>query len=97
MNKNLNDKIIQVQKLISQSELVKEYNFYHDLFLSSEELKQLNNQIKFLKNCNMSEQDRSLYYELLNKYNNHPIVSNYNNLKMEIDELKMEVRNLIKL
>ena len=97
MNKNLNDKIIQVKDEIAALDLVKEYNFYRDLFLNSEELKQLNNRIKFLKKCEMSNEEKDEYYRLLNIYSSHPIVSNYNALKKDIEELKLEVKNLIKL
>lgn len=97
MNKNLDDKVIQVKNEISNLELVKEYNFYCDLFFSSQELKQLNNRIKFLKKCEMTENEKDEYYRLLNQYNNHPIVSNYKMLKKEIEELKLEVKNIIKL
>ena len=62
MNKNLNDKIIQVKDEIAALDLVKEYNFYRDLFLNSEELKQLNNRIKFLKKCEMSNEEKDEYY-----------------------------------
>lgn len=97
MNKNLNDKIIQVEKIISNSELVKQYNFYHDLLLSAEELKQLNNELKFIKKCNMSAEEREKYLDLQGKYKSHPIVCNYNNLKNEIEEFKTEVKNILKL
>ena len=45
----------------------------------------------------MSNEEKDEYYRLLNIYNSHPIVSNYNALKKDIEELKLEVKNLIKL
>ena len=45
----------------------------------------------------MTENEKDEYYRLLNQYNNHPIVSNYKMLKKEIEELKLEVKNIIKL
>ncbi len=97
MNKDLNEKAIQVNEEISSLDLVKEYNFYHNLFFNSNELKQLDNRIKFLKKCDMTDEEKREYYSLLDKYNNHPVVSNYKALKKEIEELKLEVKNIIKL
>ena len=97
----MNDKLFRQAEKVYQElnnlELVKEYKKYKKMVEESEEIKQLDNHLKFLKKCEMTKDERAEYNKLLEEYNNNIILKNYRTLEKEVEQLKVEIVNILKL
>ena len=89
------DKIIKTAKEIRQEidneEVIKEYYRLKELYEKDEELKRLRSEISRLASLHKEEEKNAL----LELYNNHPLVNNYNQAKEEAMNLLREVKNII--
>ncbi len=97
MNDNLFRQSEKVYQELNSLELVKEYKKYKKMVEESEEIKQLNNHLKFLKKCGMTKDERAEYNKLLEEYNDNIILKNYRTLEKEVEQLKEEIINILKL
>ena len=93
----IKSKCEEIKKNIDSSALVKEYLHYKRMIENDHELEQMHNKLLFMKKCDLNDEEKVEYLKLKEEYDNNPIVSNYNRLKKEIDDLKIEVKNLLKL
>ena len=89
------DEVIEVSKKLKESLLelpeIKEYLKLKDLYEKDESLKQMRRDIARLKNEGKEEERNNL----LNIYNNHPLVNNYNLAKEEVKEILQTIRDII--
>ena len=89
------DKIIEkaneLSSLLKEEPLIKEYLHVKDLYENSKELEYMRQEIAHESN----QKDKSRYKELKDKYDNHPLVSNYNSLKEEVITLLKELNEII--
>ena len=89
------DEVIEVTKKLKKSLLelpeIKEYLKLKDLYEKDESLKQMRRDIARLKNEGKEEERNNL----LNIYNNHPLVNNYNLAKEEVKEILQTIRDII--
>lgn len=89
------DEVIEVTKKLKESLLelpeIKEYLKLKDLYEKDESLKQMRRDIARLKNEGKEEERNNL----LNIYNNHPLVNNYNLAKEEVKEILQTIRDII--
>lgn len=89
------DEVIEVTKKLKESLLelpeIKEYLKLKDLYEKDESLKQMRRDIARLKNEGKEEERNNL----LNIYNNHPLVNNYNLAKEEVKAILQTIRDII--
>ena len=89
------DEVIEVSKKLKESLLelpeIKEYLKLKDLYEKDETLKQMRRDIARLKNEGKEEERNNL----LNIYNNHPLVNNYNLAKEEVKAILQTIRDII--
>lgn len=90
------DKIISLSKelkeLIDNEEVSKEYMKVKSLLENNEELEALRKEIVKYKNV-----DKAKYDSLKERYDNHPIIINYNFLKEELLDLLKEVKDELEI
>ena len=68
-----------------------EYNRLKSLYESDEELANMRREIARLKNEGKEEERKNL----LEVYNNHPLVNNYELAKQEVESLLLVIKNII--
>ena len=89
------DKVIETAEKLKQSLLelpeFKEYLNLKDLYEKDESLKQMRLDIARLKAEGKEEERKNL----LEIYNNHPLVNNYNIAKEEVKEILQTIKDMI--
>ena len=76
---------------IDKEPVVIEYKRIKSLIDCNEELQELKRQIALAK----AHKDNDLHKSLLAKYNNHPLIINYQVLKEEVSGLLQEISNIV--
>ena len=86
------DKVIETANKLKDElynlEEFKEYFKYKDLYECDQNLQKLKKEIA-------SSKDKEIHDNLVNEFNNNPIVVNYNYYKEEISNILRTVKNLI--
>ena len=89
------DKIVQDAKKLREEidnlPMVQEYYHLKSLYEADEELANMRREIARLKNEGKEEERKSL----LEIYNNHPLVNNYELAKQEVESLLLVIKNII--
>ena len=89
------DKIVQdakkLREEINNLPTFQEYNRLKSLYESDEELANMRREIARLKNEGKEEERKNL----LEVYNNHPLVNNYELAKQEVESLLLVIKNII--
>ena len=90
----MNDPIELAKELkeeILKDPLVVEYLRVKKLYESNDEINQLKRDIALAK----AHHNDGLHKELLDKFNSHPLVVNYNFLKAEVNEYLLEISKIV--
>lgn len=95
MNKELALKANVVKEDLSSLPLVKEYLKLKNIIDNSKELRNLENKVKFLKRCDLNDEEKEEYYKAKEEYENNPLISNFKKLEKEIIDLKIEVKKIL--
>ncbi len=89
------DKIVQdakkLREVIDNLPTVQEYYHLKSLYEADEELANMRREIARLKNEGKEEERKNL----LEIYNNHPLVNNYELAKQEVESLLLVIKNII--
>ncbi len=89
------DKIVQDAKKLREEidnlPTVQEYYHLKSLYEADEELANMRREIARLKNEGKEEERKNL----LEIYNNHPLVNNYELAKQEVESLLLVIKNII--
>ena len=89
------DKIVQDAKKLREEidnlPTVQEYYHLKSLYEADEELANMRREIARLKNEGKEEEKKNL----LEIYNNHPLVNNYELAKQEVESLLLVIKNII--
>ena len=89
------DKIVQDAKKLREEidnlPMVQEYYHLKSLYEADEELANMRREIARLKNEGKEEEKKNL----LEIYNNHPLVNNYELAKQEVESLLLVIKNII--
>ena len=89
------DKIVQDAKKLREEidnlPTVQEYYHLKSLYETDEELANMRREIARLKNEGKEEERKNL----LEIYNNHPLVNNYELAKQEVESLLLVIKNII--
>ena len=89
------DKIVEEAKKLREEidslPTVKEYYRLRSLYESDEELAKMRKEIARLKSEGKEEERKNL----LEVYDNHPLVNNYEVAKQEVESLLLVIRNII--
>lgn len=89
------DKIVQDAKKLREEidnlPTVQEYYHLKSLYEADEELANMRREIARLKNERKEEERKNL----LEVYNNHPLVNNYELAKQEVESLLLVIKNII--
>ena len=89
------DKIVEEAKKLREEidslPTVKEYYRLRSLYESDEELAKMRKEIARLKSEGKEEERKNL----LEVYNNHPLVNNYEVAKQEVESLLLVIKNII--
>lgn len=104
MNSELKEKLDEFIKDFLEVKEVKQYLLLKDELMNSLEIKSLQQDLKqSQKNMALSlgtstyEQNKSKYLELKNKYENHPLVVNFNVMQEEVSYLLKNLENKLKI
>ena len=104
MNSELKEKLDEFIKDFLEVKEVKQYLLLKDELMNSLEIKSLQQDLKqSQKNMALSlgtstyEQNKSKYLELKNKYENHPLVVNFNVMQEEVGYLLKNLENKLKI
>ena len=90
---SIQEKTIELKELIEKEPLVQEYRRVESLYRNNEEVKQILKDIdKAIKN-----KDETKRKELIERFNSHPLVTNYMNLKEEVHEFLKEISNSLNI
>ena len=100
---NFETALANLKQEIYDDELIKEYFRVRDLVLKNEELKELKQQINDLQiklSLNMVNPElhacyKRDYEQLLNKYNLHPLISNFTFLQSEVHDFLQNIADLL--
>lgn len=104
MNSELKEKLDEFIKDFLEVKEVKQYLLLKEEIVNSQELKDL--QLKLKKSqkkmalslgTSTYEQNKSKYLELKNKYENHPLVVNFNVMQEEVGYLLKNLENKLKI
>ena len=89
------DKVVQDAKKLREEidnlPTVQEYYHLKSLYEADEELANMRREIARLKNEGKEEERKNL----LEIYNNHPLVNNYELAKQEVESLLLVIKNII--
>ena len=97
MNDLIRSDLETIKELIHEEELVKEYVKVKSQINSSPYIKSLKNEMKFYKKCEMNDEERENYYNTKNKLDSDPLLSNFENLKKEVEQFKREIKEILEL
>lgn len=97
MNDLIRSDLKTIKELIREEELVKEYVKVKSQIDSSPYIKSLKNEMKFYKKCEMDDQERENYYIIKKKLDNDPLLSNFEDLKKEVEQFKREIKEILEL
>ena len=100
---NLDELISSINDELKQEECVKQYFYYKNIVENNELLKQLDSEVRFhqkemCKNKNNPEvyaKEKALYEELKNKFDNNPILINYQIAKEEVYSILVDIKNVL--
>ena len=103
MNNSLQEYLDQfIQKILSQKE-VKQYLLLKEEIANSEELTLLSEEIKSAKKAlalsfgsSLHQQRKEEYLDLVNKYDTHPLIVNFNIVKEEVGYLLDKIEKALK-
>ena len=100
---NVNEALFELKEQLINEPIVKEYFRLLSLIENDEQLSILDKEIKFHQklmstNINNDEiyfKDKEIYESKLNKYNNHPLIINFNNTKDEVAALLQQIEQIL--
>jgi len=81
----------ELKEEILKEPLIVEYLRVKNLLDSDVEINSLKKEIALAKTHN----DNKLHHDLLTRYNNHPLVVNYNVLKEEVNDFLLEISKIV--
>ena len=81
----------ELKEEILKEPLIVEYLRVKELVEKDDEINSLKKQIALAK----AHKDNDLHKSLLDRYNNHPLVVNYNVLKEEVNEYLLEISKIV--
>lgn len=90
MNKSI-ELAVELKKEIENDPLIKEYRRIKDLVDSDQDIAKLKKEIALAKTSN----NNSLHKELLKKYHEHPLISNLEVLKEEVNDYLSEISKIV--
>ena len=88
---NIDDILLSLKKEIDDLPLIQEYKSLKEVVENDEELKRMRQEIARLTNEEKYEERDAL----LEIYNAHPIINNFNQIKEEVKELLSQIKDII--
>lgn len=92
MNEEIYDLLLILKKDILEEPIIVEYLRLEKIINNSPEISSLRKKIEFLKKCNVDEQEKEQYYNLLKEYNSNPLVIQYNNISSDVMDFLDEIK-----
>lgn len=90
---DIKNKAQELKDIIESEPLVQEYRRVESLYKESDEIKQILKDIDKASN----DKDYELRKKLIEKFNNHPLVSNYMSLKEEVHDYLKQISNSLNI
>lgn len=90
---DIKNKAQELKDIIESEPLVQEYRRVESLCKESDEIKQILRDIDKASN----DKDYELRKKLIEKFNNHPLVSNYMSLKEEVHDYLKQISNSLNI
>ena len=90
---DIKNKAQELKDIIESEPLVQEYRRVESLYKESDEIKQILRDIDKASN----DKDYELRKKLIEKFNNHPLVSNYMSLKEEVHDYLKQISNSLNI
>lgn len=97
MNKNLSNDIKNINSYLGKNSLVQEYENLKSAISNSQELNLILGEMKILKKCSMTEEEKTKYFNLKKEYDLNPLVQNFKQIEKELKELEEEIKNNLDL
>lgn len=91
MNKQLISEAKKLREMVDELPEVKEYYRLKKLIECDDHLKKMRNEIAEAK----YHGDKEKHEQLLSQYNSHPLVSNYESSKEEVQEILLTIKNIL--
>lgn len=95
MNK-YDELIIIIRNELMKKEVVNEYFKLKKIIGESKYIQNLDNEIKYYQKCKMNDEEKNKYLELLDTYNNDPLIVQYKNVREEVEIILSEIKDILK-
>lgn len=95
MNKNIEKTTLELKDELVKNPLIDKYIRLKKLIEESSELNKLKSQLEYLKKCDMSEEDKIKYRELMKEYSSNPLIVEFNNINEAVVDLLNEIKEEI--
>ena len=88
---NLEKTLFELKNVLDNSDIIKEYLSLKEVYENDDELREMRREIARLKSENKNEEHEAL----LEIYNSHPIVVNYEQAREEVISLLEEIKEVL--
>jgi len=95
MSKEIDETIETIKDDLLNDPLIIRYLELEKLISSSESLNSLKKEIDHLKKCNINEEEKIKYKNLLEQYNSNPLVNEFKNVSDDVFNLLEEIKEEI--
>lgn len=95
MSKEIDETIETIKDDLLNDPLIIRYLELEKLVSSSEYLNSLKKEIDYLKKCNINEEEKIKYKNLLEQYNSNPLVNEFKNVSDDVFNLLEEIKEEI--
>lgn len=100
---NFDELLESLKKELFNEQCVKDYFYYKNIIENDASIKELDNEIKFhqkemCKNKDNNEkyfEEKTIYEELKNKFDNNPVLINYQIAKDEVFSLLVDIKHIL--
>jgi len=95
MSKEIDETVETIKDDLLNDPLIIRYLELEKLISSSESLNSLKKEIDYLKKCNINEEEKIKYKNLLEQYNSNPLVNEFKNVSDDVFNLLEEIKEEI--
>jgi len=95
MNEGLDLALQKLKSYIFDDPSVQEYLKLKDIIYNDPNLIEMRNKIKYLKKCDINEEQKKEYLELIQEYNRSPLIVQFKNVSEDVYNLLNEIKKEI--
>ena len=95
MNNNIEKDVNDIKEYLMTTPLIKEYIRLKNIVENDKVIQDNLKIIKELTSCDISEDNKKIYYQAKKELDENPIYSNYLSIQKDIIELKKEMKEIL--